>query len=273
MNRIPVKEIYSVLSDLNGNVGHYIEDCESGEVFTINPDRIFPAASVIKIPMLALLLHDAQQGEIDLYAPHKTAESNYAIGTGIINGLSHELNFNLHDMAKLMVILSDNTATNEIMDIIGIERFNKVCKEWGYNSITLGRKMMDFEAIRQGRNNYMSAGDAGRIFSAIAKGTLVSAEVSKMIFDMMAEQLCRNKLPALLPVVAAYSGVAGLPDGKVMVANKTGGLVSIQHDAGIFMLPDGRRYIIAMFTDGLEDDLDGITAISKVSLAVYNAMK
>jgi beta-lactamase class A len=119
----------------------------------------------------------------------------------------------------------------------------------------------------------MSVGDAGRIFSAINKGTLVSAKASEMIFGMMCEQLCHNKLPALLPVVAAYSGVTGIPDGKVLVANKTGGLVSIQHDAGIFQLPDGRRYIIAMFTDGLEDDLDGINAIANLSLVVYNAMK
>jgi len=273
MGRIPVKDIYGILSGMTGNVGLYIEDCETGEVFTINPDHIFPAASVIKVPMLALLLRDVQEGKADLYAPHKIADNNYIGGTGIINGLSHELTFNLYDMAKLMIILSDNTATNEIMDIIGIDRFNKFWREMGYNSISLGRKMMDFEAVRQGRNNYMSAADAGRIFSAISKGTLINKEVSDTIFAMMTEQLCRNKLPALLPVVAVYSGVSGLPDGKVLVANKTGGLVGIQHDAGIFQLPDDRRYIISMFTDHLAEDIDGVTAISKVSLAVYNAMK
>lgn len=92
------------------------------------------------------------------------------------------------------------------------------------------------------------------------------------IFDIMASQQCRNKLPALLPAVASYSGSkSAIPEGQVLVANKTGDLVGIQHDVGIFELPDGRRYLIAMFTGDLENDSAGIAAISQVSLAVYQA--
>ena len=59
----------------------------------------------------------------------------------------------------------------------------------------------------------------------------------------------------------------------MLVANKTGDLVGIQHDVGIFQLPDGRRYIISMFTGDLASDLEGITTISKVSKAVYEALR
>lgn len=273
MSRIPTKEIHRILADLTGTVGLYIEDCQTGETFVINPDYVFPSASVIKIPMLALLLRDAQQGLVDLDAPRQIAENNYVGGTGILSSLSHDYHPSLRDMAKLMIVLSDNTATNEIMDVIGIDRFNQFCKEMGYENITLMRKMMDFEAIKQGRNNYMCAGEAGKLLSIISKGEFVNAEVSQTIFDMMAGQLCRNKLPALLPVVTSYSGVAGIPEGKVLVANKTGDLVGIQHDVAIFQLPDNRRYIISMFTGGLENDLDGINAIAEVALAVYEAMR
>lgn len=69
MNRIPQNEIYRILSGLAGTVGLYVEDCQSGEVFTINPEHVFPSASVIKVPMLALLMRDAQQGLVDLDAP------------------------------------------------------------------------------------------------------------------------------------------------------------------------------------------------------------
>ncbi len=94
------------------------------------------------------------------------------------------------------------------------------------------------------------------------------------IFDIMASQQCRNKLPALLPAVASYSGSkSAIPEGQVLVANKTGDLVGIQHDVGIFELPDGRRYLIAMFTGDLENDSAGIAAISQVSLAVYQALR
>ena len=66
MKRIPQNEIYRILSGLAGTVGLYVEDCQSGEIFTINPEHVFPSASVIKVPMLALLMRDAQQGLVDL---------------------------------------------------------------------------------------------------------------------------------------------------------------------------------------------------------------
>ena len=94
MKRIPQNEIYRILSGLAGTVGLYVEDCQSGEIFTINPEHVFPSASVIKVPMLAL-----------------------------------------RDLAKLMIVLSDNIATNEIMDVIGMERFNSFCREMGYQNV------------------------------------------------------------------------------------------------------------------------------------------
>ncbi len=101
------------------------------------------------------------------------------------------------------------------------------------------------------KNNYMCAGETGRLLSAISRGEFVNPEISQTIFDIMASQQCRNKLPALLPAVASYSGSkSAIPEGQVLVANKTGDLVGIQHDVGIFELPDGRRYLIAMFTGG-----------------------
>ena len=244
MKRIPQNEIYRILSGLAGTVGLYVEDCQSGEIFTINPEHVFPSASVIKVPMLALLMRDAQQGLVDLDAPRTIDPRNRVGGT-----------------------------TNEIMDVIGMERFNSFCREMGYQNITLMRKMMDFEAIQQGKNNYMCAGETGRLLSAISRGEFVNPEISQTIFDIMASQQCRNKLPALLPAVASYSGSkSAIPEGQVLVANKTGDLVGIQHDVGIFELPDGRRYLIAMFTGDLENDSAGI-AISQVSLAVYQALR
>lgn len=274
MKRIPSYEIFRILSDLTGTVGLYVEDCDSGEVFTINPDYVFPSASVIKIPMLALLMRDVQQGLVDFDAPRKIDDRNRVGGTGILCELGHNYTPSLRDMAKLMIVLSDNIATNEIMDVIGIERLNQFCRDMGYEHITLMRKMMDFEAIQQGRNNYMCAGETGKLLSLISKGEFVNAEVSQIIFDMMAAQQCRNKLPALLPTVVSYSGTTDeIPDGKVLVANKTGDLVGIQHDVGILELPDHRRYIISMFTGDLVNDQEGISAIGKVSLAVYNALR
>ncbi len=274
--RIPQKAIYEILSGLTGNVGLYVELLDTGEKFEINPGLVFPSASVIKIPMLALLLKDVREGKADWNAPRTIAPVNRVGGTGILAYLDQDYAPSLKTLAFLMITLSDNTATNEIMDMIGIERFNEFWKAQGYANISLGRKMLDFEAIKLGRNNYMCAGEAGRLLSSIARSECGHRDDCETIIDFMAHQQCINKLPSLLPAIPSWAGAEerrNMKPGTVLVANKTGDLTGIQHDVGVFTLPDGRRYVIAMFTGGLESDRCGIEAIARVSRAVYDAVK
>lgn len=272
---IPRQTIHEILSDLKGSVGLYIELLDTGETFEIDPGRVFPSASVIKIPMLSLLLRDVAAGRANWSAPRKVTACNRVGGTGILTYLDADYAPSLKTLAFLMITLSDNTATNEIMDMIGIERFNEFWKSQGFEHILLGRKMLDFEAIKQGRNNYMCAGEAGRLLSRIARGEDGRPEDCETILDFMAHQQCINKLPALLPAIPSWARAderAHIKPNTVLVANKTGDLTGIQHDVGVFTLPDRRRYVIAMFTGGLESDRAGIEAIARVSRTVYDAV-
>ncbi|HWP51532.1 MAG TPA: serine hydrolase, partial [Clostridia bacterium] len=257
MGRIPKDAITQLLSSVSGLFGVYIEDMDSGEVFEMNADHVFPSASVIKVPMLALLLKDVQTGRLDWNKPIPLAAENRVGGTGILCELDPDYTPTLAVLAKLMIVVSDNTATNQIMDLIGIDRFNAFCHEMGYEHITLMRKMLDFEAIRQGKNNYMCAGEAGRLLSSIARGEFVNSEVCGTIISIMEKQQCRNKLPALLPAVPSWSPAEerhNLKPGSLLVANKTGELNRLQHDVGIFTLPDKRRYVISIFSGELLSD-------------------
>lgn len=276
MGKIPQNQIYQLLAEVKGTFGIYIQDLETDEVFQINPDHVFPSASVIKIPMLALLLQDVADGRVDWKSPRAITPSNRVGGTGVLCELEESYTPTLETLAKLMIVLSDNIATNEIMDIIGIDRHNEFCRKMGYSNTVLMRKMLDFEAIRQGKNNYMSAGEAGDLLVKIAKGEFVNPEISQTIVSIMEHQQCRNKLPALLPAVPSYApeeDKKNLKPGTVLVANKTGELVGIQHDVGIFTLPDGRRYVIAILSGELENDAQGISTIQQISRAVYDALK
>lgn len=276
MKKIPQKQIYEILAGLNGLAGVYVENIGTGEVFEVNPQQVFPCASVIKIPILALFLKDAEEKRLDLYAPRKLSRENLVGGTGIYRELDPYYEPSYYTLAKLMIVMSDNSATNEIIDSIGMERFREFCVEMGYPHTRLMRKMMDFQAIGEGRNNYMCAGEAGRIVSDVAKRRLISPEISETIEDMMNGQQHRNKLPALIPAIPSYASPEdhrNIRPGTVLVANKTGDLAGIQHDVGIFTLPDGSRYVIAVFTGGLERDCDGINAIAEISKAVYECLK
>lgn len=276
MNQIPQRAVLDLLSNMRGIAGLYIHVLDTDEVFELNPSHVFPSASVIKIPMLALLLKDVHEGRVNWTEHRKIAPGNRVGGTGILCELDRDYTPTIEALAKLMIVLSDNIATNEIMDIVGIDRVNQFCRDMGYEHITLMRKMLDFEAIRQGRNNYMCAGETGRLLVQIARGAFVSPEISQQIVAIMEHQQCRNKLPALVPAVPSYAPEEDkkhLKPNTLLVANKTGDLSGIQHDVGIFTLPDGRRYVISMFTGELEDDAEGIQTIAQVSKLVYEALK
>lgn len=276
MGQIPRDEILQLIHTLRGTAGLYIHVLDTGETFELNPMKVYPSASVIKIPMLALLLKDVHDGRIDWNRRVEMNPANKVGGTGVLFELDEDYHPSVETLAKLMIVLSDNTATNEIMDMIGIERMNAFCRQRGYETITLMRKMMDFDAIAQGRNNYMSAGEAGRLLVEIAKGEFVSPEISQTIIQIMEHQQCRNKLPALVPAVPCYAPEQDkktLKPDTLLVANKTGDLVGIQHDVGVFTLPDGRRYVISIFTGDLQEDAEGIALIARISQLVYEALK
>ncbi|MBQ5915736.1 MAG: serine hydrolase, partial [Lachnospiraceae bacterium] len=93
---------------------------------------------------------------------------------------------------------------------------------------------------------------------------------------IMRGQQLRGKLPALIPSVPGYmppEAYETVAEGMVLVACKSGSVAKVSHDVGIFDLPDGSRYVIAMLTADLEKDMDGTTAISKVSKVCYDAFK
>ena len=276
MKKIPQREICERISQLDGIVGLYVESLESGEIFEINPNHVFCSASTIKIPILALLLKDVDAGKLDWKAKIPLSKRNRVGGTGILSKLDEDYEPTLEKLALLMIILSDNTATNQIVDLIGLNRITEFCKELGYTHTRCERKQMDLQAIADGLNNYTSAGDIGRMLSAIAKGNLVSANASKTIHTFMSKQMCCNKLPSRVPAVPCFwpdEERVDIKPNMVLVANKTGDFFQVEHDVGIFTLPDGRQYIIAVLTGEITSAREAIESIADVSRIVYDAMK
>jgi len=275
MAGLPRQKIFELLGCLEGKVSLYAEDLESGEILVICPEEIHVACSLIKVPILALLLKDGEEGKVDPEAKIRIPEEKRVGGTGMICHLSAGLELSWNDIMKLMISVSDNTATNAIIDLLGMERINAFFRDIGLFSTELQRKMMDLEAVKAGRNNYTTAADMGKVLKMAASGTLVSQRASETVLEIMSRQFYTNKLPAMLPAVPSYAPAAEKKNpspGMVAVANKTGDLPKTQHDMGYFVLPGGRKYIIAMLTSNLSSDQDGISCIGKVSKAVYEAL-
>ena len=273
MNCIPKKELEEILSAVPFYVQVYVKDCQSEDEFSFRADEQVQAASTIKVPVLALLLKDAQDGKVDLDEPRVFPDSNRAGGSGLLYYLSKTYQPTLRDLALLMITVSDNAATNELIDVVGMDRFNRFWKEWGCRHTVLMRKMMDLQALREGKNNYTSAADAGKILTAVAGGKLFNPEISAEMINIMRKQKMRNRLPLLLPCADGYNSEGDVPANKVLVANKTGSLVGMNHDVGIFELPGHRRYVMAVYTKGFKEEAQAVMLIARLSETVYKGMR
>ena len=117
---LPERQILGILGDCDGEVGLYLEDVVTGELFTVNQDRVFPSASVIKIPILAALFNLAGQDKVNLTAEITIKPENRVGGCGVLSELNPNLRLTVLDVATLMIIQSDNAATNELIDLVGL---------------------------------------------------------------------------------------------------------------------------------------------------------
>ena len=119
---IPVETLTRLCQEVEGTCGIYVSIPETGEKFCLNEDFQVYAASTIKIPVLCLLFRDAEQGRVDLSQTLVVSRENRVGGSGILQSLRPELEMSIFDLANLMMVMSDNIATNQIIDIVGMER-------------------------------------------------------------------------------------------------------------------------------------------------------
>lgn len=270
------QKLYSILGALEGEVGIYFEDIQTGENISINPDRVFSAASTVKIPLVSLLFQKANEGKINLNDIIELSEENRVGGTGIIKNLDKKYKPTVLDLATLAIIVSDNAATNQLVDLVGgLEEITRYCESIGLTNTKFQRKMMDIKAKAAGKDNLTTARDMGNILVKLVRNEIVSANASKQIIDIMKSQQLRSKLPAYIPAIDTSDPAdhhMKITPGTVMVANKTGDLDRVQHDIGIFILPGNNYYVLAMFTSNLSTDSEGIRAIGQVSKVVYEEM-
>ena len=281
-HRIPVQELADLCNQIKGQFGLYVSVPQENQRFMLNETAIFNAASTMKIPTLAKLLQDAEEGLVDLEEIRVVKPDNRVRGSGILKSLSPKLALPVLDLAELMIVLSDNTATNEVLDIVGLDRVREFCREHGYDNTWVWTKLFyqgDQPAPQNPEGtpkNATCAWDLGRMMESIAEGKCVSEAASRQMVQIMAGQQVA-RLKTLLPNAPHADPRMEIPlppKGKVTVASKGGTLTpsGIAHDAGIFYLPDGRYYVLVLCTQS-ESVRDTTAIIQQAGLAMYEAMK
>jgi beta-lactamase class A len=247
--------------DLDGVLGVAIEDLNTGQKVLLRADSMFPQASSIKIAVLAELYHQAQlsaQGTsgkaklTDLYTMRAVdlVQDSDIMG-GLTPGVTQITN---RDLATMMVAVSDNSATNILIDRLGMENINALLDGLGLRNTRLRRKMMDVKAAAEGRENISTPQEMLTLLEKVYQGKVLNKEMTADFFKMLS-----THKDSFIP--------RDLPDG-LQIANKPGELEAVRNDSGIVFLQN-RPYIICVMTTYLIRERDGEEAIAKISAAAF----
>jgi beta-lactamase class A len=247
--------IHDVDDQLDGVMGVAIEDLNTGQQFFLHEDEIFAQASSIKIAVLAELYRHAQQGKLKLTDLYTVQASDLVADSDIMGGLTPGVTrVTLRDLATMMVAVSDNSATNVLIDRVGMDNVNAMLDSLALPHTRLRRKMMDVGAAKLGRENISTPREMMMLLEEIYRGKLLNKELTADFFKM----LSTNKdswIPRDLPA-------------DVRIADKPGSLEGVRNDSGIVFV-DGRPYVICVMTAFLTNERDGEQAISKISFAAW----
>ena len=248
-------KIEQVDRNLDGVMGVAIEDLTTGDHYFLREDDVFAQASSIKITVLANLYLQAQQGKLKLADLYTVQTSDLVPDSDIMNGLTPGVTrVTLRDLATMMVAVSDNAATNVLIDRVDMQNVNAMLDSLALTHTRLRRKMMDLEAARQGRENISTPREMMTLLDAIYHGKLLNKESTDDFFKVFST----NKdswIPRELP--------AGLK-----IANKPGFFEAVRNDSGIVFV-EGRPFVICVMTAYLRNEREGEEAISQVSLETW----
>jgi beta-lactamase class A len=247
---------------LDGVMGVAVLDLTDGRILLRNADRVFPAASSIKIAILLELYRQDQEARAgakgkarldDIYTfdPKDLVEDSQVMA-GLTPGVTRVTN---RDLAQFMVAVSDNAATNILIDRVGRDNVNATLRGLGLTKTMLRRKMMDIGAARRGDENVATPQEMVRLLEMIYKGKALNKELTDELF----KRLKTLKKDSYL----SYE----LPAG-VELADKPGTLDGVRNDSGIVFAPN-RPFAISAMTAYDRDEKAAERAISEVALEAY----
>lgn len=257
------RKIFPLIQQLPGGIGIAAKDLDTQESFLYHEDRLFPAASIIKLPILVECLRRTERNEISLLQIVTLKEEEKVGGAGVLLDLHEGLPLTVKDLCTLMIVISDNTATNMIIDLLRIERIAQTMREIGMMSSRLERKLMI--APHLPTPNFTTPYEVMILLEKLWNGSLLSRDSTRLALDILSRQQFREKIPRFLP-----SGAR--------VAHKTGELEGVRHDCGLlFKAPeDGGEpsrppVLLCVMTEEQVDVNHADETIGRIARAVYDS--
>jgi len=284
------RELVELVRSFPAKVGVGFKDLKTGAEYYINGRERFLTASVFKVFVLVELYNQVIKGELDLGRRYRISEGVKVLGSGILKELDEGLQPTLRDLAKLMMILSDNTATDIIMELLGRERISRTVREvLGLREtrvcLTTREILLDIAGAddwETAKKNFeeMKINKGGRWETDLEHNDVTTPEemvrTLELLYrgEVLTPEACREILEIMKACQTGEARIKRyLPHG-VKVAHKTGTMPGVVNDAGVVFTDKG-DYVLVVFINGLDyEKLQfvplGEELIAQISKKVYD---
>lgn len=245
-------------------------DYETALRFSYCGDRVFHAASTIKVALLVAVYRCAEEGRIRLGDTlHVRNRFRSAVGEEVFRvNLDRDADPEVHkrlgrsmrvrELARAMIVRSSNLATNLLLDYLGLDEVNRVLDAARIDGVLMRRGVEDNRAFEHGVNNEITADGLVKLFRLLCQDSFFRGETREQILEVLRAQEFNTMIPA------------GLPDrAKATVAHKTGEISTICHDAGIVSLPGRKPYVVAILTEMAAEVETRHAPVAEISRTVF----
>ncbi|WP_300384040.1 serine hydrolase [Clostridium sp.] len=252
-----MKEIKKYLESRIGTYGFFFEDLKSGFIYGYNESVEITAAGCMKLPIAVSLIKAVENKKIDFLDKINISVEDKVYGTGIIHEFN-EREYTVFELLVAMLIQSDNTAANKIINIITMEEINKNLKEMGLNNTILKRKTTDERKDKNDIENITSAFDLSMIWKHLHNKTYLNDENSQMLIDILTRQQIKNKLALYIP-----------DDLKYEISSKTGDKNGVENDTELITLPKG-DFTCTILSMGIPNSVYGTVTLAKCGKMIWD---
>lgn len=258
------------LNTLEGDFALVFKNMDDTTQFiNINPNEKFHAASTMKTPVMIELFKQADEGKFSLQ-DSIIVKNEFR---SIVDSSSYQMDISedsegelyeligqkrtIRDLIDDMITMSSNLATNILIEEVGATNVTETMRSYGADSIQVLRGVEDIKAFEQGLSNRTTAHDEAVIYEKIARGEAVSQEASLEMIEILKQQKFNEMIPDQLPE-------------NVEVAHKTGWITGVNHDCGIVLLPDGKRYVLVMLSKNAPNREEVLSTFADISRTIYD---
>ncbi len=242
------RHITARAAEFSGQFGMFARNLETGAEIGVNADAVMPTASVIKVAVLAELYRQVAAGTVSLDERREVTPDDWWGGSGVLKEFAPGLTPTVNDLARMMIIVSDNVATGMLVRLLGKDAINQSLRKWGLAKMTLVWEMTLGDDIR----NYAvsTPRELARLMELIATDAIISPEACAAMRDHLSRQQYLDQIPRYLPYnpYARYVG----DDASMQIFNKTGFYTGVRADAAIVTSP-ACHFVIATMTEGSTD--------------------